>query len=58
MPGFDLFQMVTAMILTGSRDRENTTVFVAELPASATEDDLKALFKDVRTVLHFVGTIC
>ena len=30
------------------RDRENSTVFVADVPASATEDDLKALFKDVR----------
>ncbi|KAF5338939.1 hypothetical protein D9611_008706 [Ephemerocybe angulata] len=28
------------------RDRENTTVFVADLPASTKEDDLKALFKD------------
>lgn len=28
------------------RDRENCTVFVSDLPESATEDDLKALFKD------------
>ncbi|KAF9013425.1 hypothetical protein BDQ17DRAFT_1386973 [Cyathus striatus] len=28
------------------RDRENTTIFVADLPGSATEDDLESLFKD------------
>ncbi|KAG1748706.1 hypothetical protein EDB19DRAFT_1847464 [Suillus lakei] len=28
------------------RDRENSTVFVADLPSEATEADLKALFKD------------
>ncbi|EJC97945.1 uncharacterized protein FOMMEDRAFT_97432 [Fomitiporia mediterranea MF3/22] len=28
------------------RDRENSTVFVADLPSGATEDDLTALFKD------------
>ncbi|KAM5538638.1 hypothetical protein V8D89_007667 [Ganoderma adspersum] len=28
------------------RDRENSTVFVAELPAGVTEDELKKLFKD------------
>ncbi|KAG2362702.1 hypothetical protein BDR07DRAFT_1484546 [Suillus spraguei] len=28
------------------RDRENCTVFVADLPSEATEADLKALFKD------------
>lgn len=37
-------------LLTGDhRDRENCTVFVSELPESATEGDLKALFKDVRS---------
>jgi squamous cell carcinoma antigen recognized by T-cells 3 len=30
------------------RDRENSTVFVADLPANTTEQDLKELFKDVR----------
>ena len=30
------------------RDRENSTVFVADLPPGTTEDRLKALFKDVR----------
>lgn len=30
------------------RDRENCTVFVADLPTATTEDDLRALFKDVR----------
>ncbi|GJE88539.1 RNA-binding protein Prp24 [Phanerochaete sordida] len=28
------------------RDRENCTVFVAEVPTGSTEDDLRALFKD------------
>jgi hypothetical protein len=42
--------------LTGDcRDRENCTVFVSDLPESATEDDLKALFKDVRSYIHFFG---
>ena len=30
-----------------ARDRENCTVFVAELPAGVQEDELTALFKDV-----------
>ena len=29
------------------RDRENCTVFVAQLPAGVQEDELTALFKDV-----------
>lgn len=29
------------------RDRENSTVFVADLPAGVTEDELSTLFKDV-----------
>ena len=33
------------------RDRENSTVFVADLPLGTTEDRLKALFKDVRIFL-------
>jgi len=45
-----VFQLLTA----GFRDRENCTVFVSELPESAAEDDLKALFKDVRKLSHFV----
>jgi hypothetical protein len=36
------------------RDRENCTAFVSDLPESATEGDLKALFKDVRSLSHFV----
>ena len=32
------------------RDRENCTAFVSDLPESAAEDDLKALFKDVRFI--------
>ena len=35
------------------RDRENCTVFVSDLPASGTEDDLKTLFKDVSLFAHF-----
>lgn len=34
------------------RDRENSTVFVAELPTGVTEDELKDLFKDVRSTSH------
>ena len=30
-----------------NRDRENCTVFVADLPRGTTEEDLTALFKDV-----------
>lgn len=38
-------------LLTGDhRDRENCTVFVSDLQESTTEDDLKALFKDVRFI--------
>jgi RNA recognition motif-containing protein len=29
-------------------DRENCTVFVTNLPSRTAEEDLKALFKDVR----------
>ena len=35
------------------RDRENCTVFVSDLPESASEDDLKALFKDVSPHVGF-----
>jgi len=45
-----ILQLLTA----GFRDRENCTVFVSDLPESVTEDDLKALFKDVRKFSHFV----
>ena len=38
----------TPQLLTASfRDRENCTVFVSDLPESASEDDLRTLFKDV-----------
>lgn len=30
------------------RDRENCTVFVADLPTGTSEEQLRALFKDVR----------
>jgi hypothetical protein len=39
--------LITQLLTDDTRDRENCTVFVSELPESATEDDLKALFKDV-----------
>ena len=39
------------------RDRENCTVFVSDLPESVAEDDLKALFKDVRSLSHFVNEL-
>lgn len=45
------------------RDRENCTVFVAELPPQVQEDELKALFKDVslqgsvRVVLTYLLTL-
>lgn len=35
------------LILMG-RDRENSTVFVADLPVGSTQDELRALFSDVR----------
>ena len=35
-----------------ARDRENSTVFVADLPHDATEEELRALFKDVRHLLN------
>ena len=40
-----------------TRDRENCTVFVADLPKGATEEEIKALFEDVGiTVLYLVIT--
>lgn len=36
------------------RDRENSTVFVADLPHGVTNDDLKQLFKDVRILARFI----
>ena len=39
---------------TAHRDRENSTVFVADLPHGVTDDDLKQLFKDVRMLAHFI----
>lgn len=34
------------------RDRENSTVFVADLPSGSTENELKELFKDVSRPMH------
>jgi RNA recognition motif-containing protein len=34
------------------RDRENSTVFVADLPKGTTEEELTALFNDVSNILH------
>ena len=40
-----------------TRDRENCTVFVADLPKGATEEEIKALFEDVGiTMLYLVIT--
>lgn len=39
--------LILQLLMGDCRDRENCTVFVSDLPESATEDDLKALFKDV-----------
>lgn len=38
--------------LGDQRDRENCTVFVADLPTGTNEEQLKALFKDVRSVMR------
>jgi hypothetical protein len=35
------------MLMVKCRDRENSTVFVAELPSGATTEELSGLFKDV-----------
>ena len=43
--------------VTAHRDRENSTVFVADLPHGVTDDDLKQLFKDVRMLAQFVYQI-
>ena len=45
---------ILRLLTAGFRDRENCTVFVSDLPESAMEDDLKALFKDVRPLSCFV----
>lgn len=38
------------------RDRENCTVFVADLPDGVTEEELTELFKDVRLLpVYFMG---
>lgn len=42
--------LIVQLLTSGRRDRENCMVFVSDLPESATEDDLKALFKDVRDI--------
>lgn len=41
--------------ITVNSDRENSTVFVANLPANSQEDDLQALFKDV--CIQFLDTV-
>lgn len=46
--------LMVQLLTRGYRDRENCTVFVSNLPETAAEDDLKALFKDVRSHSHFV----
>ena len=43
--------------VTAHRDRENSTVFVADLPHGVTDDDLKQLFKDVRMLVRFICQI-
>ena len=43
--------------VTTHRDRENSTVFVADLPNGVTDDDLKQLFKDVRMLAQFICQI-
>ena len=46
-----------AETVTTYRDRENSTVFVADLPHTVTDDDLKQLFKDVRMLTQFICQI-
>jgi squamous cell carcinoma antigen recognized by T-cells 3 len=43
--------------VSAHRDRENSTVFVADLPNGVTDDDLKQLFKDVRMLAQFICQI-
>lgn len=38
---------IPRLLTVSLRDRENCTVFVSDLPENATQEDLKALFKDV-----------
>lgn len=44
-------------MINGYRDRENSTVFVADLPHSVTDEDLKQLFKDVRILTQLICEI-
>ena len=44
-------------MVTVHRDRENSTVFVTDLPHGVTDDDLKQLFKDVRMLAQFISII-
>ena len=44
-------------MVTVHRDRENSTVFVTDLPHGVTDDDLKQLFKDVRMLAQFICSI-
>lgn len=49
--------LLIIQLLTGyPRDRENCTVFVSDLPEGATEDDLKTLFIDVRSIMPSLET--
>ena len=45
---FEMYHTNPATLTTSFSDRENCTVFVADLPADAQESDIKTLFKDVR----------
>jgi hypothetical protein len=40
------------------RDRENCTVFVANLPQRTAENDLTALFKDVKSIICHDSEAC
>ena len=53
--GVNLFYLTTSNHNSALhlRDRENSTVFVANLPVETTEDDLVKLFKDVRIIFRF-----
>ena len=50
--------MLICLLLDNRRDRENCTVFVADLPSGTSEEQLKALFKDVRTKYEERGIPC
>lgn len=50
--------MLICLLLDCRRDRENCTVFVADLPVGTSEEQLKTLFKDVSARLEERGTAC